>query len=147
MGSFGSITTTPGPLPQEVLPQETASHMPEVFPQEMVGQDMIFDPFAESPPQPQTAAPMSPDFNEFSPQPVVEPAPRPTAKGLGLLPPPPTKESVKAANRMKSNSGNVTGMTSPPTTPSPPSPPPPTTSPTAPSDGKKIVHLEVHVIK
>ena len=135
----------PGPLPQEALPQETTSGMPEAFPQEMANQEMIFDPFADSPLQPQTAAPLSPDFNEFSPQPVVEPVPRPTAKGLGLLPPPPTKESVKAANRMKTNSGNVTGVTSPTTT-TPPSTKMPT-SPPAPSDGKKIVHLEVYVIK
>lgn len=144
MGSFGSVITMPGPLPQEALPHETTSGMPEAFPQEISSQDMIFDPFADSPPQPQTAAPMSPDFNEFTPQPVVEPVPRPTAKGLGLLPPPPTKESVKAANRMKTNSGIVTGVTSPTTTtPSSTT----ATSPPAPSDGKKIVHLEVNVIK
>jgi len=136
----------PGPLPQEALPQETASGMQEAFPQEMASQEMIFDPFADSPLQPQTAAPLSPDFNEFSPQPVVEPAPRPTTKGLGLLPPPPTKESVKAANRMKTNSGSVTGMTSPPTTPSSTTPIT-ATSPTTPSDGKEIVHLEEYVIK
>ena len=134
----------PGPLPQDVLPQETASGMPEVFPQEMAGQEMIFDPFADSPLQPQTAAPLSPDLNEFSPQPIAEPAPRPTTKGLGLLPPPPTKESVKAANRMKTNPGNVTGMTSPTTTPSSTTA---ATSPTSPSDGKKIVHLEAYIIK
>lgn len=131
LGSFGSVITMPGPLPQEALPHETTSGMPEAFPQEISSQDMIFDPFADSPPQPQTAAPMSPDFNEFTPQPVVEPVPRPTAKGLGLLPPPPTKESVKAANRMKTNSGIVTGVTSPTTTtPSSTT----ATSPPAPSD-------------
>ena len=134
----------PGPLPQEALPQETTSGMPEASPQEITGQEMIFDPFADSPLQPQTAAPLSPDFNEFSPQPVVEPVPRPTPKGLGLLPPPPTKESVKAANRMKTSSGSVTGVTSPTTTtPSSTT----TTPPPTPSDGKKIVHLEVNVIK
>ena len=144
MGTFGSIATMPGPLPQEALSQETTSGMPEAFPQEIASQEMIFDPFADSPLQPQTAAPLSPDFNEFSPQPEVEPVPRPTAKGLGLLPPPPTKESVKAANRMKTSSGNVTGVTSPTTTtPSSTTTPPPT----PPSDGKKIVHLEVNVIK
>lgn len=139
MGGFGGITTMPGPLPQEALPQEMASGMQEVFSQEMASQEMIFDPFAEIPPQPQTAAPMSPDFNEFSPQPMVEPVPRPSAKGLGLLPPPPTKESVKAANRLKTNSGNVTAVTSPTTTPTDTT----TTSPPAPSDGKKMAHLMI----
>lgn len=125
----------PGPLPQEALPQETTSGMQEVFPQEMAGHEMIFDPFAESPSQPQTAAPVSSDVNDISPQPVT----RPTAKGLGLLPPPPTKQSVKAANRLKTNSGNVTGVTSPTLT----TPTTPTTSSPVPSDGKKIAHLEL----
>ena len=140
----------PGPLPQEALPQETTSGMQEAFPQEttsgmqesfpqeMAGHEMIFDPFAESPSQPQTAAPVSPDINDISPQPVT----RPTAKGLGLLPPPPTKQSVKAANRLKSNSGNVTGVTSHTGVISPTTTTPPTLSP-APSDGKKIAHLEL----
>lgn len=133
----------PAPPLQEAFLQETAPPS-----QEVTGNEMIFDPFADIPSQPQsqpqTTTPTSPDFNEFSPQPMVESAPRPAGL-LGLLPPPPTKESVKAANRLKLNSGNASAVTSPTVT-SPmatavAAPPPTTTSQPAPSDGKEMVDL------
>lgn len=141
LGGFGVPSVMPAPQPQDmapppqqVFPQETIfdpfAEIPppqpqtdmspppqQVFPQETGGQETMFDPFAEiPPPQPQTAVPTSPDFNEFTPQPVYATVSRPSTKGVVpvALPPPPTKESVKAANRMKTNSGNVTPVTSPP---------------------------------
>lgn len=110
--------------------------MPNSPPQDSPSQEITFDPFAKisaeppSPDQQQTEAtvpPTSPDFNEFSPQPMIAPVPRPTPKGVvpQALPPPPTKQSVKAANRKKLSSGSLplvqspTSVTSPPSLPSP----------------------------
>lgn len=109
---------------------------PNSPPQDSPSQEITFDPFAKisaeppSPDQQQTEAtvpPTSPDFNEFSPQPMIAPVPRPTPKGVvpQALPPPPTKQSVKAANRKKLSSGSLplvqspTSVTSPPSLPSP----------------------------
>lgn len=103
---------------------------------------MSFDPFAGISAQPlapnpletdEAAVPTSPDFNEFSPQPLVAPVPRPTPKGVvpQALPPPPTKQSVKAANRIKQGSTSLPLVTSPTT---PTSPMSPTLEP-SPSDG------------
>lgn len=116
----------------------------ESVPQEAAAREMTFDPFAKipaqppapNPPQPEAAVPLSPDFNEFSPQPMVAPVPRPTPKGMvpQALPPPPTKQSVKEANRKKQTGGSLPLVTSPTSTlpPSPPTPQPP------PSNGKYV---------
>ena len=174
MGGFAGFSVMPAPLPQQeaflqafpqeaapqpqqeaflqAFPQETAPQPQEPYSPEISGQEMNFDPFAEIPPQPQTAVPTSPaavptspDFNEFSPQPMVAPVPvpRPSVKGFvpQALPPPPTKESVRAANRMKVNPGNVAAVTLPPTTVTPTA----TISQPAPSNGKKIEDL--HALK
>ena len=133
MGGFGVVDTVPAPSSQEAFVQETAPPLQEA------SHEMIFDPFAEIPPQPQTqtTVPTSPDLSEFSPQPMAAPAPKPAA--MGLLPPPPTKQSVKAANRMKINSGSASAVTLPLATVEPSAT---TTTPqTAPSDGKKIPNL------
>ena len=138
----------PAPAPQNSVPQE------------MAGQELTFDPFAQMPPQPpaqntspsETAVPMSPDFNEFSPQSMVLEAsiPRPTAKGPvpQALPPPPTKQSVKAANRQKISQGVLPKVTSP-TQPTQPTLPTSPTSQPVPSNGKNTTsksfpHTPVH---
>jgi len=123
LGGFGGFAAQPASPSEQSVPQETAV------------QEMTFDPFAQIPAQPQApnpsqpeaAVPTSPDFNEFSPQPMVAPVPRPTPKGVvpQALPPPPTKQSVKAANRMKQTSGSLPLVTSPTSPTSPSSQPPP----------------------
>ena len=137
LGSFSSSSVMPiSPL------QDTAP----VFPQDSASQDIFFDPFAQIlPSQPQTAAPTSPDLDELSPSPVNPSVPRPATGGVlpVALPPPPTKESVKAANRMKTNSGSAAPVMSPTAmSPTAMSPPPQVESPpvsqSAPSDGEKI---------
>lgn len=127
LGSFSS-SVMPVSSPQDTAP---------VFPQDTASQDMFFDPFVQIPlSQPQTAAPTSPDLNEFSPPPMNPSVPRPATKGMlpVALPPPPTKESVKAANRMKTNTGNTAPVMSPPVVSPPPQEETPPVSQPAPSD-------------
>lgn len=125
LGGFGGLSTTSGSPTQNSAPQDETS------------QEMSFDPFAQNPsPQPaqkrtpsESSAPLSPDFNEFSPQPLLFEAPvsRPTPKGPipQALPPPPTKQSVKAANRSKQGGGVLPNVASPtqPTSPASPTSP------------------------
>lgn len=128
LGSFSSSSVMPiSPL------QDTAP----VFPQDSASQDIFFDPFAQVlPSQPQTAAPTSPDLDELSPSPVNPSVPRPATGGVlpVALPPPPTKESVKAANRMKTNSGSAAPVMSPTAMSPPPQVESPPVSQSAPSD-------------
>ncbi|KAL9966084.1 hypothetical protein ACROYT_G024100 [Oculina patagonica] len=118
LGGFGGVAANPVPPSQEAFLQETAPSPQEAFPQEMAGQEMIFDPFAEIPPQPQTTVPTSPDFNEFSPQPMASPppmaAPAPRPPAMGLLPP--------SANKTKLTSPSPTTTVAPLTTTPQPAP-------------------------
>lgn len=134
LGSFGGFAVTPAPQAQKSVLQETG------------GEEMTFDPFAgitAQPPTPkqtqsQESPPSSPDLNTFSPQQMVESASKPTPKGMvpQALPPPPTKQSIKAANRLRQGSGSL------PLVPSATSPTSPKSPVFSPSSANELVQTD-----